>query len=470
MRATRAAPSSGLFQLWCTERHARLWIWLAVFVCVTLTLLLGAQADVVFVDADVPAHVQNPGTGFVGWAGSTSSRGFASSLEFVTLPLASVYVDGDRISFAALEAELARVAATDRQAVVRFYIDNPAKASGVPVHLLREGLRTRVYTENGNCVGDHHCSVIPDYGDARLHAALLRFVAAFGRAHDGDPRIFTVQVGLVGFWGEWHTWPLEYTAFTFPPDAFLRQLLDAYTESFARTLVQVGINVAALPLFNAAEYRADVQRWRVGFSDDSLLRSDYESFVGPILRASNTTGKHAISSIGGEIFPPKQACAFAANSCVSDARLAFAQWHVSWALFARIFQQRATRAERAAANTAAKAMGYRLSALRASVVFRDDGTDFNVTVRNSGVARFYYRLVLAVRHSEFVVVLEERLDLLRPGETRWYAAAGPAVQTRRPDLPERFALYMYSRDLLPTQRVYFSNAGINKDGELPFVY
>eukprot|EP01052_Picozoa_sp_SAG31_P004428 SAG31_NODE_183_length_20987_cov_8.711078_12_plen_46_part_00 len=43
----------------------------------------------------------------------------------------------------------------------------------------------------------------PNYADLHLIAALESFIAEFGRRYDADPRIGFVQVGLLGYWGEW---------------------------------------------------------------------------------------------------------------------------------------------------------------------------------------------------------------------------------------------------------------------------
>ena len=72
--------------------------------------------------------------------------------------------------------------------------------------------------------------LLPDYEHPDLKAAILDFIAALGERYDGDPRLGFVQVGLLGFWGEWHTWP--HTEM-FPSEAMQAEVLDAFVDEFA---------------------------------------------------------------------------------------------------------------------------------------------------------------------------------------------------------------------------------------------
>lgn len=411
--------------------------------------------------------IQNPGTGFAGWYPQPERTTFPLSLEYVSLPLNTV-VKGPKVyDFAILELTLRAIAIRRRQAVVRFWLDFPGRESGIPPYLVQQGLQTREYTVNGNCRG---CSRIPNYNDTRLHTCLFDFVAAYGARYDGDKRLYAVQIGLIGFWGEWHTWPLTYTSFNFPSNRVLKRLLDLYHGVFRQTHIQIGVNVAALPLYNLPEYKADVQRWRIGFSDDSLLGPAFSTYIRPALVRSNTTAKYLIASIGGEIFPPLQRCAFRTASCVGTvARVSdiLRASRVSWALNSYIFSASATDLERTNANIVAKSMGYRFVAVRAFVSFFPNATTVNVTVRNTGYAPFYGRLRLGIRHILFSLTLTENLHRLLPGSTRAYVANGPVMGNMAQ--PIQLFLYMYSPNVLDTQFVAFSNANINARGEIPFV-
>lgn len=47
----------------------------------------------------------------------------------------------------------------------------------------------------------------PDYEDKNLRRSIKSLVAALGKKYDGDPRIGFITAGLLGTWGEWHTYP-----------------------------------------------------------------------------------------------------------------------------------------------------------------------------------------------------------------------------------------------------------------------
>ena len=85
----------------------------------------------------------------------------------------------------------------------RVYLDYPGKTTGIPQDPLDAGLATHSYTDYGN----DGRSVSPDYENPLLRQALTNFIAALGARYDGDPRIGFITVGLLGFWGEWHTYP-----------------------------------------------------------------------------------------------------------------------------------------------------------------------------------------------------------------------------------------------------------------------
>ena len=59
----------------------------------------------------------------------------------------------------------------------------------------------------------------PDYTDTNLILALTNFVSALGNRYDGDTRIGYIQLGLLGFWGEWHTWTGDPSTDSWIPDS-----------------------------------------------------------------------------------------------------------------------------------------------------------------------------------------------------------------------------------------------------------
>ena len=128
-------------------------------------------------------------------------------MEWFYLPLDAVVKGEKTYDWTQFEAELEAIKSRGHQAVFRFYLDYPTKETGVPEHLLGPGGidQSRTYTFFGN----DKVSFSPDYEDPRIQALITDFVAAFGAKYDGDPRIGFITTGLVGFWGEQHTWPMN---------------------------------------------------------------------------------------------------------------------------------------------------------------------------------------------------------------------------------------------------------------------
>ena len=124
------------------------------------------------------------------------------------------------------------VASRGHQTVFRVYLDYPGKTTGIPQYLLDAGLATHSYTDYGN----NGKSVSPDYENPLLRQALTNFIAALGARYDGDPRIGFITVGLLGFWGEWHTYP--HTEW-FASVAVQDQVLTAFTNAFRQTRLLV---------------------------------------------------------------------------------------------------------------------------------------------------------------------------------------------------------------------------------------
>lgn len=73
------------------------------------------------------------------------------------------------------------------------------------------------------------------YNNPAARQQMQQFVQALAARFDGDPRITAIQVGLLGFWGEWHTSGCE----DLQPNAQTRSLIrDAYTAAFQKTPLQ----------------------------------------------------------------------------------------------------------------------------------------------------------------------------------------------------------------------------------------
>ncbi|MFB4300378.1 hypothetical protein [Actinomadura sp. NTSP31] len=331
----------------------------------------------------------NPLSGFIPYAGSHST--FPHSMEWFYLPVNAVMKGPHRFDWKALEDQLDAIAARGHQAAFRFYLDYPGQPSGVPQYLLDEGLATHAYDDFGN----NGTSVSPDYDDPRLASALDRFIAALGHRYDGDPRIGFLQLGLLGFWGEWHTWPHNGDPGTenwFASQAEQVRVLRAYDKAFDETRLMVrypSTDNAALDM---------------GYHDDSFAYSTLPgtgwNFMDLMLQAG-TGDKWKDEPVAGELRPELQGCIFdVPNDCVTDGDNDFAggvaQTHATWLLNQYAFSPGYTGAAYGKALQSAKSLGYRFRVTGVQTVAGvKTGTDrrglrLSVRMQDDGVAPFYY--------------------------------------------------------------------------------
>ncbi|WP_231686080.1 DUF4832 domain-containing protein [Arthrobacter sp. ZBG10] len=335
-----------------------------------------------------PAPASSPLAGFVPFAGAYSSM--PHSMEWFYLPVNAVVTGPGTFNWASLETQLNAIAGRGHQAVFRFYLDYPGKATGIPAYLLQSGLSTHRYADHQN----RGVSVSPDYEDPRLVSALEGFVAAFGARYDGDPRIGFIQMGLLGFWGEWHTFPHDGWGSPenwFASTATQGRVLASYTKAFRKTKLQVRYPDAANKSLN------------VGYHDDSFAVQTLPGigwhFVDK-LRQSGTTGKWLTQPVGGElrveiqdcIFETPMRCPVIESGADNDFSGSVAATHASWLLNHRAFSPGYTGQTLANAKAASQSLGYRFQATAFALTRGavSGQSDLTVKVNNAGVAPFYY--------------------------------------------------------------------------------
>lgn len=367
------------------------------------------------------APANNPLTGFVPYAGSYNTM--PHSMEWFYIPVSSVVVGPGQYDWTRLESELNAVSARGHQAVFRFYLDYPGESSGIPKYLVDAGVTTRSYTDYGN--GGK--SVSPNYEDPRLMEAMDSFIAAFGAKYDGDKRIGFIQMGLLGFWGEWHTYPHENW---FASSTAQQRVLQAYTKAFTKTKLQVRYPDAAN------------SKLPVGYHDDSFATQTLPGtgwhFMDRMAQAG-TTEKWLTQPVGGELRPEVQKCIFESPMvCPAPSETDKVDFpgsvkgtHVSWLLNHHAFEPGYTGQELTNAKAAAQSMGYRFQATSFALTpgSVDGQSTLSVNVRNTGVAPFYYDwpVKIAAVNSTGQIIRQWgpswKLSSIKPGTSvQWRAA------------------------------------------------
>ncbi|GAA4445150.1 DUF4832 domain-containing protein [Novipirellula rosea] len=178
-------------------------------------------------------------------------------------------------------------AAKGKHILFRVYVDYPSLPSGLPDWLRTAGVKETIYDDHGG-------GRSPDYDDPRMIAGMERLIAALGKRYNQHPRIAFVQLGLLGFWGEWHTWPREKLYAS--PDTE-RRIVDAYNKAFPDKSLMV----------RYAKGYAGQQKW-IGFHDDMFPQDtdngkDWSFLAG--LRTANRSDNWQVAVVGGEMVPNK---------------------------------------------------------------------------------------------------------------------------------------------------------------------
>ena len=310
------------------------------------------------------------------YAGSYAT--FPYSMEWFYMPVNAVMSGPHTFDWRPLDRQLRDIAARGHQAVFRFYLDYPTEPSGIPAYLLKAGLAVHTYTDYDNA-----SSVSPNYDDPRLRTAMVTFIKALGRRYDGDSRIGFVEVGLLGFWGEWHTYPHgDWTPSLTTDDLVLRTFVSA----FHRIKLLVRLPVDPLTIFP------------VGYHDDSFAYSTVANGNGnfmDMLGSYNLLNAWRTEPIGGELRPELQQCIWQTPSCEgppADYDAAVDATHASWLLNQGVFDRTLPPAEHALALAGDRRLGYELFVTE--VLLSGGRADAPITiavrVRNTGRAPFYY--------------------------------------------------------------------------------
>ena len=258
-------------------------------------------------------------------------------------------------------------AARGKHVVFRVYVDYPGRPSGLP-DWLKDQVKLTSYIEYGG-------GLSPDYENPALIAGMERLIAALGRRYDHDPRVAFLELGLLGYWGEWHTYPNEKLQ---PSVATETRIINAYRQAFPT----VGL------MARYARDDAGTRDW-LGYHDD-MFPEDTDnghdwSFLAGIRRAGRLDNwKRA--PIGGEMVPG------AARKWVGDpqTRTMIDRSHFSWVGPYCPALARKPNADEAARLVRQMGYQFRWTELQYPArIEKDQPVEVKLTGVNDGVAPFY---------------------------------------------------------------------------------
>ena len=175
--------------------------------------------------------------------------------------------------------------------VLRIFVHYPDQPLRVPLWLINQGIQLRTIQSGEKS---------PQYDDPKLLAAFETFIKALGAKYDGHNDLAFLQLGLLGKWGEWHTYPDEGLL----SDATKDAVVGWYKESFKVTPLQV-----RNPWKSAYEAGMGLHDDSFGFSTlDGPSNGGQEQtwFFWPEVKAAGQEDFWRKSVMGGETRPEIQ--------------------------------------------------------------------------------------------------------------------------------------------------------------------
>jgi len=364
------------------------WVW-----CLTP----GCQALAVQVRSLLagPSPIGNPLQGLVPYADPAPDR-FPHSMEFSYLGVSQIVVGEHEYDWNAWESLLDQIAGRGHQAVVRFYLEYPGKREGIPQYLLDQGLIVHRYLNTNTAPFPPQEVQTPDYEDPRLRKMLVDFIREFGQRYDGDARLGYVTAGLLGTWGEWHTYPRTEL---WASRQTQLEVMAAYEENFRATPV-----LLRYPAGEGHGSFAENASRKFGYHDDSLCwatlptdRPEDDWFFVPALRAAGRSAEEKWQRypIGGEIRPEVWGQIFDDPTpdppAQSFAHCA-AALHLTWTMDTGLFREPAPAQRRANALREVAKLGYEFYVPECDFPHQanDDSLPVRVRVINQGLAPMYH--------------------------------------------------------------------------------
>jgi Domain of unknown function (DUF4832) len=375
-----------------------------------------------------PAAVDNPLKGLVPYQGDKRAM-FPHSLEFNYLPFAAVVKGYDRFDWQPLEQMLNDISSRGHQAVFRIYLEYPDQKNVVPEFLVKDGLKVYKYLNTNTQPKPPAKVETPDYQNPNLRRSLKAMIAALGKKYDGDPRIGFITAGLLGTWGEWHTYPRQEL---FASKEVQTEVMDAYAAAFKTTPVLLRYPVGD----NQPDKAPNAQR-KFGYHDDSFAwntldtgKKEDDWFYLPSLKAAGAAAqaKWQTAPIGGEIRPEAWGKVFdeiRRQDEIQDFRQCVQMTHVSWLMDSGMFSEPrdVDRIERAEQEV--RQMGYEFHVPTVKIEPVNAGRlPIEVELANRGVAPFYYDWP-----TEFGIVANQKLMMTFPGNGKLTGLL-PGDQTR----------------------------------------
>jgi hypothetical protein len=293
-------------------------------------------------------------------------------------------------NWTALEVILNDTASRFSHVAFRLFIHFPGQPLRLPAFLSDITMRTVQTGDQDN----PRTEMSPYYGDQRLVRVLGQFIKELGRKYDGDTRIAAIQLGLLGFWGEWQTC-CNNDDVDVLPDSVRDKVIGWYAAAFTKTQLQMRYENPKSGYIN-----------KFGRHDDSFAYKtiDGESyFFWPRTQAAGQEDFWKWGVMGGETRPELQPIIFenwypAGSPHKQDFMECVETTHATYVFHHGGFIEGGYKGDELQKALYAHArMGYRFRIVQVAAESEDDLVNIDVVIRQVGVAPFYYPLSIALQ-------------------------------------------------------------------------
>ena len=390
----------------------------------------------------------NPLKGFAVWEGSVKN-GVPCSLEYVPVAFSDVLTAENTCNFSKFESKLNAAQKRGHQAIVRFIIDDTGKGLNLPNFLINS---VKMY----NYTTGSYSGKSPDYNDQRLLSQILYFIKELAAKYDGDARIANLETGIIGHYAEQHIYYCEVNKNGQKiNDNTWKTFFKTFSESFSKTCISV--RSPSRP--GVADYD------NLGYYNDMLYSDNDDNYFRKMLSTNSSLPGHWVNSmITGEFAPP-EGKSFIEN-CGNKEVLAkyksrVEEFHVSSLLFNKAFT---LQQDPQLILAASDMLGYSFTATSASLQSLGSELVVAVTIKNTGVAPFYYKWPVSIAFAKDNAAfnsLETDWDItsIAPGESVDFSFTIPYDETLV-DLP---ILIGIPNPMKGGYYVSFANKGQDKD-------
>jgi hypothetical protein len=220
-----------------------------------------------------------------GWSTVRKNNWPESTVGFQYLSWREFEPKQDQFDFAKVEELINRPGTAGRHFTMRLYCDwkSNSEQSECPDWL---------YTDVGVKRIRSNGTSVTDYNDPKYVLEAVQAIQALAKQYDSDPRVHAFQLGVLGFFGEWHTSGLDPKGFYTISDATKNAILTAYKTSFTKAPLQ-GRYPWREPLLSSGG---------IGFHNDYFVPNNKHS--DSFDQALEDGGQWRNGPIGGEV-PPR---------------------------------------------------------------------------------------------------------------------------------------------------------------------